>query len=44
MGNAFEWVITFDAMHGEEWTEREVMGMQSQLSKLVKIFRSAEGK
>jgi hypothetical protein len=39
----FRLVITFDAMHGE-WTEREVMGMESELGKLVKILRSVEGK
>jgi uncharacterized protein YndB with AHSA1/START domain len=29
-------VLTFDAMHDEEWTQRAVMGWESELGKLAK--------
>jgi Activator of Hsp90 ATPase homolog 1-like protein len=28
-------VLTFDAMHSDEWTERAVMGWESELGKLA---------
>jgi uncharacterized protein YndB with AHSA1/START domain len=31
-------VLTFDAMHDEEWTRRTVMGWQSELGKLAKLL------
>ncbi len=31
-------VLTFDAMHDEEWTKRAVMGHESQLDKLEKVI------
>jgi uncharacterized protein YndB with AHSA1/START domain len=35
-GESVRMVLTFDAMHNEEWTQRAVMGWESQLSKLSK--------
>jgi uncharacterized protein YndB with AHSA1/START domain len=32
-------VLTFDAMHDEQWTERAVMGHESQLGKLENVIR-----
>ena len=31
-------VLTFDAMHDEQWTERAVAGHESELGKLDKIL------
>jgi uncharacterized protein YndB with AHSA1/START domain len=31
-------VLNLEPMHSEEWTQRAVMGMESQLEKLAKIF------
>lgn len=31
-------VLTLDPMHSDEWTQRAVMGMESQLGKLSRIF------
>jgi uncharacterized protein YndB with AHSA1/START domain len=31
-------VLTFDAMHDEEWTQRSVMGRESELGKLAKAL------
>jgi uncharacterized protein YndB with AHSA1/START domain len=31
-------VLTFDAMHDEEWTQRAAMGWESELGKLAKIL------
>jgi uncharacterized protein YndB with AHSA1/START domain len=31
-------VLTFDAMHSDEWTDRAVMGWESQLGKLAALF------
>lgn len=31
-------VLTFEAMHDEEWTQGAAMGMESQLGKLPKII------
>jgi hypothetical protein len=33
-GESVRMVLTFDAMHNEEWTQRAVMGWESQLGKL----------
>jgi uncharacterized protein YndB with AHSA1/START domain len=37
-GKEVRMIVTFDAMHSEEWTERARMGWESQLSKLSTIF------
>lgn len=31
-------VLTFDAMHSDEWTQRAVMGWESELGKLAKVL------
>jgi uncharacterized protein YndB with AHSA1/START domain len=31
-------VLTFDAMHDEQWTQRAVMGRESELGKLAKLL------
>jgi uncharacterized protein YndB with AHSA1/START domain len=31
-------VLTFDAMHDEEWTQRAVMGWENELGKLAKVL------
>jgi uncharacterized protein YndB with AHSA1/START domain len=33
-------VLTFDAMHDDQWTERAVMGHESELSRLDKILHA----
>jgi uncharacterized protein YndB with AHSA1/START domain len=40
IGKAVRMVLTFDPMHDEEWTERAVMGHESQLGKLEKVIRN----
>ena len=37
-GGNVRMVLTFDAMHDEMWTQRAVMGHESQLGKLEKII------
>ena len=37
-GSSVRMVLTFDAMHDEEWTKRAVMGHESQLGKLEKVI------
>jgi uncharacterized protein YndB with AHSA1/START domain len=37
-GQSVRMVLTFDAMHDEVWTERAVMGHESQLGKLEKAI------
>ena len=37
-------VLTLDPMHSDEWTQRAVMGMESQLRKLEKVMASRGGK
>lgn len=37
-GSSVHMVLTFDAMHDEEWTKRAVMGHESQLDKLEKAI------
>lgn len=39
-GDVVRMVLTLDAMHAEEWTQRAVMGWESQLAKLSKIITS----
>jgi hypothetical protein len=33
-------VLTFDAMHSDEWTKRAVMGWESELGKLAAVVES----
>lgn len=37
-GPSVQMVLTFDAMHDEQWTKRAVMGHESQLGKLEKVL------
>ena len=37
-GQSVHMVLTFDAMHDEEWTRRAVMGQESQLGKLEQVI------
>jgi uncharacterized protein YndB with AHSA1/START domain len=37
-GQSVNMVLTFDAMHSEEWTQRAVMGHESQLGRLEKLI------
>ena len=42
-GNDVRMVLTFDAMHSDEWTERATMGWESELGKLGSVLaRRAE--
>jgi uncharacterized protein YndB with AHSA1/START domain len=42
-GQSVRMVLTFDAMHDEEWTRRAVMGQESQLGELEKVIRGLSG-
>jgi hypothetical protein len=33
-------VLTFDAMHDEQWTQRAVMGWENELDKLANVLRA----
>jgi uncharacterized protein YndB with AHSA1/START domain len=37
-GGSVHMVVTFDAMHDDQWTERAKMGRESELRKLVKVL------
>lgn len=37
-GEEVRMIVTFDAMHDEEWTQRATMGWEGQLSKLSEVF------
>jgi uncharacterized protein YndB with AHSA1/START domain len=39
-GKEVRMIVTFDAMHNEEWTQRARMGWEGQLSKLSAVFAS----
>ncbi len=39
-GKQVRMIVTFDAMHNEEWNERARMGWEGQLSKLSAVFPS----
>jgi hypothetical protein len=39
-GQDVRMVLTFDAMHDEEWTRRMSMGHESQLGKFEKVIAS----
>jgi hypothetical protein len=36
--NQVHMVITLDAMHDEQWTQRSLMGRESELGKLAKLL------
>ena len=37
-GESVRMVVTLDPMHCDEWTQRAVMGMESQLEKLARVL------
>jgi uncharacterized protein YndB with AHSA1/START domain len=37
-------VLTLDPMHSDEWTQRAVIGMESQLGKLARVIATRGGK
>jgi uncharacterized protein YndB with AHSA1/START domain len=39
-GDSVRMVLTFDAMHAEEWTRHAVMGWEMELGKLGKVLES----
>lgn len=39
-GEEVRMIVTFDAMHNDEWTQRATMGWDSQLNKLSAVFSS----
>ncbi|MFI5400295.1 MAG: SRPBCC domain-containing protein [SAR324 cluster bacterium] len=41
-GKSVRMVLTLDAMHDEEWTQRSVRGEESQLEKLAQITQCAD--
>jgi hypothetical protein len=41
--NSVRMVLTLERMHNDEWTQRSVMGWESQLGKLVAILTGAQG-
>jgi uncharacterized protein YndB with AHSA1/START domain len=43
-GGGVRMVITLDPMHSDEWTQRAVMGMESQLEKLGRVIASPGAK
>jgi uncharacterized protein YndB with AHSA1/START domain len=43
-GDNVRMVLTLDPMHSDEWTQRAVMGMESQLGKLARVIASRSGK
>ena len=42
-GDRVRMVLTLDPMHSDEWTQRAVMGMESQLAKLEGVFARRTG-
>jgi uncharacterized protein YndB with AHSA1/START domain len=42
-GGKVRMVLTLDPMHSEEWTQRAVMGMESQLGKLARVIAGRGG-
>ena len=44
VGGNVRMVLTLDPMHSDEWTQRAVMGMESQLGKLARVIASRGGK
>jgi uncharacterized protein YndB with AHSA1/START domain len=43
VGGNVRMVLTLDPMHSDEWTQRAVMGMESQLGKLARVMASRGG-
>ena len=43
-GGNVRMVLTLDPMHSDEWTERAVMGMESQLGRLARVIASRQAK
>jgi uncharacterized protein YndB with AHSA1/START domain len=43
-GDKVRMVLTLDPMHSDEWTQRAVMGMESQLGKLDRVIARAGAK
>jgi uncharacterized protein YndB with AHSA1/START domain len=43
-GGNVRMVLTLDPMHSDEWTQRAVMGMESQLGKLARVIAGRGGK
>lgn len=43
-GGKVRMVLTLDPMHSDEWTQRAVMGMESQLGKLARLIASRSGR
>jgi uncharacterized protein YndB with AHSA1/START domain len=39
-GDSVHLVMTFDAMHDEEWTQRAVMGWEMEFGKLAKVLEA----
>ena len=39
-GDGVRVVLQFDAMHDETWTERKVLGYESELGRLDKLLQS----
>jgi hypothetical protein len=37
-GGSVRMVLTLDPMHSDEWTQRAIMGMESQLGKLARVI------
>src|SRR4030095_11956780 len=37
-GDSVRMVLTFDAMHSDEWTERAAMGWEGELGKLADVL------
>ena len=44
VGGNVRMVLTLDPMHSDEWTQRSVMGMESQLGKLARVIASRGAK
>jgi uncharacterized protein YndB with AHSA1/START domain len=43
-GGNVRMVVTLDPMHSDEWTQRSVAGMESQLGKLARVIASRQVK
>ena len=43
IGDCVKMLLTFDPMHSDEWTQRAVMGHESQLRKLDELMRAKGG-
>jgi uncharacterized protein YndB with AHSA1/START domain len=43
-GGKVRMVLTLDPMHSDEWTQRAMMGMESQLGKLARVIASRGAK